>query len=173
MAERINDHRARPQSVESADAIFATLAKAEIEIARIDAEAEAQIAKVKATAEAAKEKLVLRADACRDDLAWFIAAHPDVFSKPRKRKTEWGTYGLHTATKVNVFDKDAAILHCEVNGFADCLKTTITLLTSEVKNHLEGGDQIPGCELQSGDVALCTVKKELLDQVKVQSSKGA
>jgi hypothetical protein len=166
MAERLKDHRAKPQTIEMADAIFSTLAKAEIEMARIDAEAEAQIAKIKATADAAKETLGLRAKACREDLAWFIAANQELFTKPRKRKTEWGTYGLHTATKVNVFDRDAAILHCEINGLADCLKTTITLLTAEVKKHIEAGEYIPGCELQSGEVALCTVKKELLDRAK-------
>lgn len=166
MSQRLKDHRARPQTVEMADAIFATLAKAEIAMARIDAEAEEKIAQVKATAEAAKDHLTQQADACREDLAWFIAANQELFSKPRKRKTDWGTYGLHTATKVNVFDKDAAILHCKCNGFADCLKTSITLLTTEIKNHLGGGDVIPGCELQSGDIALCTVKKELLDKAK-------
>lgn len=166
MADRLKDLRQSIQNMDQADAVFATLAKAKIECARIDADAEAQIARIKATADCEKEFHQAVADKAERDLAAFIESHPAEFSSPRKRKTEWGTFGLHTATKVNVFDKDAAILHCELNGLADCLKTTITLLSAEVKKHLDAGEQIEGCELQSGDVAICTVKKELLDNAR-------
>lgn len=166
MSQRLKDLRKSIKNVSEADAEFAVLAMMEIDNARLDAECEAEIAKLKALCDVLKESNTAVIEASRANLAAFIESHPEEFSKPRKRKTDWGTYGRHTATKVNVFDKDAAILHCEVNGFADCLKTSITLLTSEVKNHLEGGDEIPGCELQSGEVALCTVKKELLEKAK-------
>jgi hypothetical protein len=164
MADRLKDIRLSIQSIEQADAAFASYAKARIECARIEADAEAQIAKIKAMAECEQEYHKAIADKSERDLAAFIESHPEEFSKPRKRKTDWGTYGLHTATKVNVFDRDAAILHCEVNGLADCVKTTITLLTAKVKEHIEAGEPIDGCELLSGDVALCTVRKELLEK---------
>jgi len=166
MSQRLKDLRLSIQTIEQADAEFATFAKAKIECARIDADAEAAIARIKGTADCEKEYHQAVIDKAERELAAYIESHPDEFSKPRKRKTDWGTYGLHTATKVNVFDKDAAILHCEINGFADCLKTSITLLTAKVKERLDAGEQIDGCELQSGDIALCTVKKELLDEVK-------
>jgi len=165
MAERLKDLRTSIQNIDQADAEFACLAKCEIAMARIDAEAEEKIAQIKAEADCAKELTEAQADTCRKNLAAFIEANPAEFSKPRKRKTDWGTYGLHTATKVRVFD-NAAILHCERNHFADCLKKTIRLLTGPVKRLIEFGEEVPGCELQIGEVAICTVKKELLDQAK-------
>ncbi len=166
MAERLKDLRTSIQNIEQADAEFACLAKCEIAIARIDAVAEERIAQIKAEADCAKELTEAQADTCRKNLAAYIESHPTEFSKPRKRKTDWGTYGLHTATKVRVFDKDAAILHCECNHFSDCLKKTIRLLTGPVKKLLEFGEEVPGCELQIGEVAICTVKKELIAEAK-------
>lgn len=166
MAERLKDLRTSIQTIEQADAAFATLAKAEIEMARIDAECEAEIAKHKAFGEVAKEHHAEQAEAARADLAAFIESHPAEFSKPRKRKTDWGTYGLHTATKVRVFDKDAAIAHCIAEGLNDCLRRTITVLTKPVGELIKDGTEIDGCELSSGDTAICTVKRELIQEAK-------
>jgi hypothetical protein len=58
-------------------------------------------------------------------------------------------------------------LHCDCEeALRDCLKTTVTLLTTPLAKVLKEGREIPGCELLSGDVAICTVKKELLDEAK-------
>ena len=166
MAERLKDLRNSIQNMEQADAEFASLAKAKIELARLDAEAEARIAQIKATLDCEKEFHIAVATKAERDLAAYIESHPDEFSKPRKRKTDWGTFGLHTATKVNVFDKDAAIRDCIGLKLKTCLKTKMTLITSEVAKRLKNGSEIDGCELLSGEVAICTVKKELLDEAK-------
>jgi hypothetical protein len=167
MAERLKDLRTSIQNIGQADAAFATYAKAKIAMARIDAEAEEKIAQIKAEAECAKENHEIFALHAERSLAAYVESHPHEFEKPRKRKTDWGTYGLHTATKVQVFDKDAAILHCDCEeALRDCLKTTVTLLTTPLAKVLKEGREIPGCELLSGDVAICTVKKELLDEAK-------
>lgn len=166
MAERLKDLRTSIQNIDQADAEFALLAIAEIEIARINAEAEARIAKIKAEADCQKEEHSAEADRCRAALAAYIESHPDEFAKPRKRKTDWGTYGLHTATKVQVSDKDAAIAHCLADGLTECLKQTITLLTKPIEKLINAGRQIDGCEISSGEIALCTVKKELLDKAR-------
>jgi phage host-nuclease inhibitor protein Gam len=169
MAKRLKDLRNSIQDIDQADAEFASLAKCEIEMARIDAEAEAQIAAIKAAAQCSKELASAQADVCRKNLAAYIESHPDEFTKPRKRKTDWGTYGLHTAHRVKVYDKDAAIIACESDPtLRDCLRTTITVLTSPIGKLLKAGREISGCELSSGDVALCTVKKELLDRAKTE-----
>ena len=168
MAERLKDLRTSIQNIDQADAEFACLAKCEIAIARIDAVAEERIAQIKAEADCAKELTEAQADTCRKNLAAYIESHPTEFSKPRKRKTDWGTYGLHTATKVRVFDKDAAVNHCLENECEHYLKTTHRLITSLIKEHLleECVVPIPGVELQSGEVAICTVKKELIAEAK-------
>lgn len=168
MAERLKDLRTSIRNIEQADAEFACLAKCEIQMAKIDAEAEEKIAQIKAAADCAKELASAQADICRKNLAAYIESHPGEFSKPRKRKTDWGTYGLHTATKVNVFDKDAAIIACDSDELLRdyCLRKTITVLTGPVGRLLKEGSEIPGCELQSGEVAICTVKKELLDDAR-------
>lgn len=167
MAQRLKDLRNSIQNLEQADAEFACLAKCEIEMAKIDAEAEAQIAAIKAAAECSKELASAQADISRKYLAAYIESHPEEFAKPRKRKTDWGTYGLHTATKVRVFDKDSAILHCDgTTDLRDCLRTKIVLMTSPIAKMLKAGREIPGCELQTGNVAICTVKKELIEEAK-------
>ncbi len=167
MAERLKDLRNSIQNTEQADAEFATLAKAKIAIARIEADAEEQIAQIKAAAECAAEPHAALAAKAERALASYIESHPDEFEKPRKRKTEWGTYGLHTATKVNVYDKDAAIIACDSDpDLRDCLRRTITVLTGPIGRLLKTGREISGCELISGDTAICTVKKELIDQAK-------
>lgn len=167
MAERLKDIRLSIQNMEQAEAEFATLAKAKIECAKIDATAEAHIASIKATADCEKEYHQAVIAKAERDLAAFIEANPDQFSKPRKHKTDWGTFGLHTVTNVNVYDKDATILHCECNeARRDCLRTTITVLTTPIGQLLKEGHDIPGCELITGDTAICTVKKELLDKAK-------
>jgi hypothetical protein len=87
-----------------------------------------------------------------------------MFQKPRRRKTQWGTYGLTDASKAKIINKDEAIKHCLSNDWNDCLKKTIRLLSKPLRDRLQAGEVCPGARLVSGDVAGYTIKKELIEK---------
>ena len=97
-------------------------------------------------------------------LSSFVDANRSLFQKPRRRKTQWGTYGLTDASKAQIDDKDKAIDHCISNGWKDCLKNTITLLSKPLRDRLQAGESCPGARLMTGDVAGYTVKKEMIEK---------
>lgn len=163
MSKPLKDLRDGLKSLEEADREFENLAMLEIDIAKIEAACEKKLADVKAEYARTLDGFTVMRDASVKRLSSFVDGNRSLFQKPRRRKTQWGTYGLTDASKAQINDKDAAINHCVSNGWKDCIKTTLTLLSKPLRDRLQAGDTCPGARLLTGDVAGYTVKKELLD----------
>ena len=173
MSKPLKDLREQLKTIEEADREFENLALLEIDIAKIEAACEKRIAEIKAEFARTLDGFTVMRDASVKRLASFVDANRSLFQKPRRRKTQWGTYGLTDASKAKITNKDEAIAHCISNDWNDCLKKTIKLLVKPLRDRLQAGDTCPGARLLTGDVAGYTIKKELLDAAKGQSSKGA
>ena len=166
MSKRLKDLRTAIQSVPEADKEFENIARLDCELTRMDAAFEAEVSALKARHETQRNGLASMRDDAVKRLAAFVETNPQKFQCPRRRKTLFGSYGLQTATKVQVVDRDAAIEFCIENKWTECIKTSLTLLSSAVQKRLAAGELCAGATLISGDVAGYTVKKELLDEAK-------
>lgn len=105
-------------------------------------------------------------DAKRDALASFIDTHAELFEKPRKQKTDFGTFGLHKACKVKFVDRPAALDFVVDQGMTECFRVKNTLVNEGIKDVLQAGRKVAGAKLLSGDIAHYSVKKALLDEAK-------
>ena len=167
MATKLKDTReSKLQTLEEAEAMFNAIASSEIKIARAKAMAEARIAKTKETFIAKVEMIDPELDEKREQLAEYIEMHKEEFQKPRKIKTDFGTFGLHKATKVKFINKAAALEFVVDQNMKECFKTTFKIVTEGVKDVLLAGRKVTGAKLLDGDLAHYTVKRALLADAK-------
>jgi len=164
MSKPLKDLRDGLKSLEDADREFENLAMLEVDLAKLESACEASIAQIKADYARSIDGFTVLRDASVKRLSSFVDANRSLFQKPRRRKTAFGTYGLTDASKAKIDDKEAAINHCVSNGWKDCIKTTLTLLSKPLRDRLQSGETCPGARLLSGDVAGYTVKKELIEK---------
>jgi Bacteriophage Mu Gam like protein len=160
---RTSDNREfQSATVTEADKKFEQLAQLEIAIKAKKAVAEKRIADV-------KSKLIVVTEAAVDEynglIKWidaYILANKKRFIKPRQRRTEFGKYGLRTATKLHIQDADKVIQYAE--GAKLPLFTVKKIVDKkQVEKHLAEGHTVPGAKMISGDVAGFKVSKELLE----------
>jgi hypothetical protein len=166
MSKPLKDLRDSLKTIDDADREFENLAMLEIDIAKIEASCEKRIAEVKAEYARTLDGFTVMRDSSVKRLASFVDANRSLFQKPRRRKTQWGTYGLTDASKAQIDNKDDAIKSCIEQGWKDCIKTTLTLLSKPLRDRLIAGENCTGARLVSGDVAGYTIKKELIDKAK-------
>ena len=164
MSKPLKDLRDGLKSLEDADREFENLAMLEVDLAKLEAACEANIAEIKKDYASAINGYLFLRDESVKRLSSFVDGNRSLFQKPRRRKTQWGTYGLTDASKASIMNKDEAIAHCIANDWNDCLKKTIKLLSKPLRDRLIAGENCPGARLLTGDVAGYTVKKELLDK---------
>lgn len=167
---RLADLRPQLASLEEADKCLQDMAQAACRIAVAQARAEHRIADVKARlveqTAADSELLVDRERA----LASFITAHADLFQRPRKRATDFGSYGLQRVSDLQVQDATVLLQALLDRGYEDCIKTTRAPVKSAIAERIEAGETFPGCTLRTGDTAVCKVSKALLDEAKEAQS---
>jgi len=165
MPERIID--TRKMTVEESDTTFEKLARAQIRIWRRNGVVEDRIAKIKsilAEENAEDQKLI---DWAKGIIGQFVLAFRDLFQKPRKRKTNWGRYGLETESELQIDNEESLIQRLLDRGYDDCFKVTRTILKSKVVARIEAGETFPGCRVLKGDVVKFSVDSSLTDQVEV------
>jgi len=154
------------QTMEDARALFDSIAQSEIKIARAEAMTEARIATIKEQHAAKVAMIDPDLNAKREALAEYIDQHRDEFAKPRKVKTDFGTFGLHAATKLDFLNKTAAIEFVVDQGMVNCFETVYKPVAKGMQAALESGTKIPGARLLSGDIAHYTVAKALIKEAK-------
>lgn len=165
MPTRLSDKRESAiQTIDDAKALFNSIASTEIKIARAKAMAEARIAKIKEILISKLEEIDPDLEAKREALDAFINTHPEEFEKPRKQKTEFGTFGLHKACKVKFIDRAAALDFVVDQGMTDCFVTTHRLVNEGVKDVLKAGRKVTGAKLLDGDIAHYTVARALINE---------
>jgi len=149
-------------TVAEADRKFEQLAMRDIRINAKKAAAEKKIAGIKA-------KLAADIETDQDEynelLEWldgYILANKGRFVKPRQRKTEFGKYGLRTATKLKIQDSALVIQYAE-GAKLPLFIVKKTVDKKEVEKHIAEGHTVPGAKMISGDIASFKVSKELLE----------
>lgn len=150
-------------SVEQADELFSRLAKLEISVRKRLAAADKKIADIKQAAEedvkADKAELKLLVD----QLSIYVITHKERFQKPRKRRTNWGSYGLRTATKLEVIDETALKAISDDEGL-DLYRIATTIDKKLVEKAIADGIDLKGtARLVSGDLASYDIDKSLLN----------
>lgn len=103
---RMSDNREfQSATVADADKQFEQLAQLHVAIKVKQAIAEKKIAAIKGRLNADIESAV---EEYNEQVKWlnsYILASKSRFAKPRMRKTEFGKYGLRTATKLQIIDE--------------------------------------------------------------------
>ncbi len=163
MTTRLSDNRKySSMTVAEADAMFQRLAMLEINIKRSAAAADKKIAEI-------KEKHANETDSARreyndlcKELDGYILANKDRFIKPRQRQTEFGKYGLRTATALKITDEDAVVRSSDELKLA-LYSTKKTVDKKAVEKALSDGMKISGAVIESGDIASFSVEKKLMD----------
>ena len=96
----------------------------------------------------------------------FIGHHPGLFSRPRAVKTDFGSFGLRTVTELTVENEREAINRIMDNGYDDCIEIKRRLIKKAVQARISDGEDIPGCFINTGDVAFWKPNKSLVDEAR-------
>jgi len=146
--------------------VFDELARTEIDIASLDAQFEGAVAVLKALHLEEVEPLHQKAAKDAEALSQFITASAELFTDPRKVKTDFGTFGLQRATEVIILDEARCKAYLKAKRLDACLKTTISLVKPAIRKRLNVGKRVAGCKLNDGDTAVYKVDKVLLADAK-------
>ena len=165
-AQRLADLRSTITTLDSATEHFRILAQTRLNIEVADARFEKRVAAMKGEhlASTNESRAVLRG--LEKDLALFINTHRDLFQKPRKITTPFGTFGLQKATGLKVVDKVALLAELVVLNLISCMKVTRRPINAEIRKVIDSGTSLPGVVVTSGDTAVCTVAKSLIQEAR-------
>lgn len=167
MPTTINDNRKYiAMTADEADELMATIARAEVDLARITAEAEVRIADIKAARDEAAAPLEATIKQSAAALDRYIAAHPERFVRPRARKTDWGSYGLRVVSGLEVADEQAVLQHAAAHQIERLIELKVRLNRTEAARMVSEGAELPGCRMVAGERSFYKTAKALLDQAK-------
>ena len=163
---RISDNReALAMSSEEADLLFQQIAELEIAATATAAQYEKELAAVKSRAAIAQSETDAIAKPLRERLNAYITTHPERFAKPRMRKTEFGSYGLRSATKLEITDEAAALMSVKAQGIH--AYTIIERLDKKaIEKAISDGITVTGAEIRTGEIAKYEVARALIDRAK-------
>ena len=160
---RISDNREfESASVEEADKKFKQLALLEIGIKLKKLMTDKKIAALKSKLVDDLEEVTEDYGKLKDWLNRYILANKGRFAKPRMRKTEFGKYGLRTATSLQISDEQKVIESSDKLGLA-LYETKKAIAKKAVERAIAEGKEIKGAKIISGDVVGFNVSKELLE----------
>lgn len=164
MTTRIADLRSVIRDMAGACARFKEYAVLCASLAFQDARVKLRLAKIKADHDSATAELRGGIEQEKSALATFITAHQEQFVKPRKVKTDFGTFGLETETELVITDEEAMINELRERGYQDCLETVWKPVKTAIRKRIEAGEIIPGCQVNTGDTAVCRVSSDILKE---------
>jgi len=141
---------AQTRSMTMADAMGAMekLAHVACRIALADARRQKRLAEIESAHKAAIDADRRECDLLEQRLAEYCRANPRQFQSPRTVKTAFGEFGCRRVSDVYVADKDALVQALLDRGYDDCVKTSHCPVKPAVRERLEAGETIPGCELR-------------------------
>jgi len=164
MTNRIADLRSPITTPEQARDTHKDLALAVVACEVADARLEQRIARLKAQHAERTGPQRQAAEALRERLSAYINNHREQFKKPRTVKSEFGEFGLRTATELLIADEPALVSHLMEQGYTDCFETVRRPIKPAIKQRLNDGESVPGCSLNSGDTIVCKISKALIDE---------
>jgi phage host-nuclease inhibitor protein Gam len=152
----------RIMTPEAADGVMAKIARTETSIELHKARANSKIATIKAELTERLAPLEAERESLGSALKQFVESFRGLFSKPRKRKSEAGEYGLQTVTSVEIADEEQLLDHLMECGYDDCFETVHKLKKPAIKKRMASGCDLPGVSVVTGDTAVYKVNPELL-----------
>jgi len=166
MTTRLQDNReSLAMTQEEADKLFQAIAEITIHRTAIAATYDKELTAIKMQAEEEDRKYFKTLKPLEESLSAYITSHRDLFTKPRMKVTEFGKYGLCNATKLEITNKDTALISCKAQDIP-AIVLTEKLDKGALKTAIIDGKIIAGVELQIGEIVKYNVKKELLNKVK-------
>ena len=163
MAKQLSDNRKyRAMTEADADALFRELAMVETRLLAKAAAVEKKIGDLKAklAEETAEDNALL--ERLRKNLTAYIAANPDRFASPRQRKTEFGKYGLRTASKLVISDGDAVVNFSDSEGL-DLYELVKNPVKERITAAIRDGYAVPGARVFSGELATYNVDRKAVE----------
>lgn len=166
--QRLADLRSTVADLDSASALFNSLAANILKLEAKNAAFERRLADLKLIHE--RQTAELR-DAIQSDsaeLLAFIDANRALFRSPRKVKTSLGSFGLQTAGELAVSAPDKLLQTLLEYNYEDCFKTIRTLVKPAIRARLQAGETLPGVAIRAGDTAVYKVDRALIEQARQQ-----
>ena len=172
MNQVLSDNRKfKAMSVLDGDALFAEIAKLELEIVKISAAGDRERARIydKYDAMMAGAKAALPEKTAA--LMAYIQANPDRFVKPRARKTPNGSYGMRNVPPVlEISDADALIKWVKDNSMPHLCEVAIKLNKKNIETAISDGQEVAGAHISPpGERTFHKVSQDLMDQAKEQT----
>lgn len=167
---RLADMRPGVENLDQAKFALQEIAQITCRLEYQRARVEKQIASIKAKLADLQVRDNAALAATETDLNAFIVAHPDLFQKPRKIVTEFGSFGLQAVNEVVIEDEETLIRSVMESAYLDCYQVVRVPIKAALKARLEAKEKIPGCILKTGDTAVYKVAKTLIDEAKEKAA---
>lgn len=159
---RLADERAAIDSLDQADRAMQNIATLEARIAVDTTRANRAITGIKARLADKLHDDETQLNVLRQRLGDFILRRKDLFADPRKRRTDFGEYGLQRVRQVEVINKEALIAAIQEAGYHDLLRVLTDVNKEGLRARLEAGWTIAGARLNDGDTAVCRVSSAII-----------
>lgn len=166
--QRIADLRPRIDNLDEADVIFRDLVQIETRLAVEKARLNKTLVDAKARHDTRTQDLRDQSQSLRGRLAAFIDSARHLFVKPRKRRTEFGAYGLQTVNAVDITDEPALMLALLERGYEDCYAVVRTPIKAAILARIDSGETLPGVRRLEGDTAVIKPDPALLKEAASQ-----
>jgi len=152
-------------TLEQADALLARIAQTTLAIRKAEVDAEKRVQKIQAdcTKKTAADRAKLAEQ--EDLLRTFVLGHRSLFSKPRMRVTQSGSYGLTTSTRTVVAAAEKVVAWLKRNGHKDAVKITEKPIAKVLTRLLKGGAKVPGVSLVTGEIHKYELDPAILDEL--------
>lgn len=168
MPTRIDDLRSDLCSLDDARAHFDQLARRVIALRAKDAACEKRIAEIKAKHNADADPLRAEIDSMAEQLSSFVSNHKELFKSPRKIKTSLGNFGMQTVSELVVDNLEPLCVFLMEKGYTESFKTVTIIKATAIRTRIDDGEKIPYCHVKSGDTAVYTVTKTLLEESEIK-----
>lgn len=163
MTKQLSDKRKYQSMTEAeADALFRELALVETRLLAKAAAVEKKIGDLKAklAAETADDNATL--EQLRERLTAYIESNPERFASPRQRKTDFGKYGLRTASKLVISDGEAVVAFSDREGL-DLYDLVKTPVKERITAAIRDGYDVPGAAILGGALATYNVDRKAVE----------
>jgi hypothetical protein len=141
---------AQTRNMTMADAVatMETLAHVACRLALADAKREKRLADVESTHKESVAADRQEYDLLEQRLKEYCRSNPGQFQTPRTIKTPFGEFGCRRVSDVHVDDETLLVQALLDRGYADAVKVSHRPIKPAIRERLEAGEVLPGCELR-------------------------
>lgn len=152
------------------DAALQELARLQARRIKMAAEADAKISAVKEEAAKNLAPIEQEVKALENQLTNWLKQNASMFADDRSRKTAFGAYGWRKSAAVKIEDEEKLkefFYQCLAAGVdpKDIGKLEFRPVKEGIKNRLEAGTAVPGCELREKDAPYYEVDQNFVDSL--------